>query len=166
MQREDIDICSENKSNQAFEEFKNQEEGIGIVNLEGEGNFLLDEDSIGFSKAGDSKELLGWELRRKGNRAYVESQKIYETRTNLGMSFSEFQEMTGGREIHLYDTQAFLSNLYGNPRAAYSYALASAMSSYYKLLTNTENLFRKESWIALLEFGSLKMQRTDIQQIS
>lgn len=148
-----------NKSNQAFEEFKNQEEGIGIVNLEGEGNFLLDEDSIGFSKAGDSKELLGWELRRKGNRAYVESQKIYETRTNLGMSFSEFQEMTGGREIHLYDTQAFLSNLYGNPRAAYSYALASAMSSYYKLLTNTEKFIperKLDSIVRVWKFENAK----------
>lgn len=148
-----------NKSNQAFEKFKNQEEGIGIVNLEGEGNFLLDEDSIGFSKAGDSKDLLGWELRRKGNRAYVESQKIYETRKNLGMSFSEFQEMTGGREIHLYDTQAFLSNLYGNPRAAYSYVLASVMSSYYKLLTNTEKFIperKLDSIVRVWKFENVK----------
>lgn len=75
------------------------------------------------------------------------------------MSFSEFQEMTGGREIHLYDTQAFLSNLYGNPRAAYSYALASAMSSYYKLLTNTEKFIperKLDSIVRVWKFENAK----------
>src|SRR3712207_6984511 len=50
----------------------NQEEGIGVVNLEGEGDFLLDDNAMGFSKAGDSKDILGWELRRKGSRVYLE----------------------------------------------------------------------------------------------
>lgn len=139
-----------NKSNQAFEEFKHQEEGVGIVNLEGEGNFLLDEDSIGFSKAGDSKDMLGWELRRQGNRVYIESQKIYETRKYLGMSLSELQEMAEGKEIRLYDAQTLLSNLYKNPRAAYSYAIASNVSSYYKLLVATEKFIPERKLNAIV----------------
>src|SRR3712207_9065325 len=71
----------------------NQEEGIGVVNLEGEGDFLLDDNAMGFSKAGDSKDILGWELRRKGSRVYLESEKIRETRKHLGMDLSELQEM-------------------------------------------------------------------------
>lgn len=139
-----------NKSNQAFEEFKHQEEGVGIVNLEGEGNFLLDEDSIGFSKAGDSKDMLGWELRRQGNRVYIESQKIYETRKYLGMSLSELQEMAEGKEIRLYDAQTLFSNLYKNPRAAYSYAIASNVSSYYKLLVATEKFIPERKLNAIV----------------
>ncbi len=135
-----------NKSNQAFEEFKNQEEGIGVVNLEGEGDFLLDDNAMGFSKAGDSKDILGWELRRKGSRVYLESEKIRETRKHLGMDLSELQEMAEGKEIRLYDTQAFLSNLYKNPRAAYSYAVASNISSYSKLLADTERFIPKGKW--------------------
>lgn len=129
-----------NKSNQAFYGFKNQDR---IVNLEGEGDFLLDDNDMKFAKLGDSKDILGWELRRNGRRAYLESEKIYEARRRLGINLSELQEMAEEKEIYLNDVQTVLSNIYKNPRTAYSSSIASGISSYYKLLVDTEKFIPK-----------------------
>ncbi len=148
-----------NKEKQAFYDFKNKEEEIGVVTLEGEGDFLLDDDAMGYSKAGDSKDILGWELRRNGNRVYLESEKIRTARENLGMNLSELQEISEGKEIKLHDTQKVLSNIYRNPRSAYSYATASTVSSYYTLLADTEKFIPKGKWDALVK--AWKVENSD-----
>lgn len=148
-----------NKEKQAFYDFKNKEEEIGVVTLEGEGDFLLDDDAMGYSKAGDSKDILAWELRRNGNRVYLESEKIRTARENLGMNLSELQEISEGKEIKLHDTQKVLSNIYRNPRSAYSYATASTVSSYYTLLADTEKFIPKGKWDALVK--AWKVENSD-----
>lgn len=147
-----------NKDNQPFYDFIEKEGNIGVVKLNGGGEFLIDDATLGYSKSGNSDEILGWKLLKDGKEVYVESEKIFDTRKKLGISKKEYVSMTDNKVINMENTEKVLDAVYSDKTMYQLVANAFGIAEKNKNYTNTEFLEKRKTNII---FNSNKFTTSD-----
>lgn len=143
-----------NKDNQPFYDFVEKEGNIGVVKLNGGGEFLIDDETLGYSKSGNSDEILGWKLLKDGKEVYVESEKIFDTRKKLGISKKDYVSMTDNKVINMENTEKVLDAVFRNkiPYQLASYVLG--VTERNKNIVSTEFLDKNKYNILLNTFDT------------